>query len=147
MKIIELTIVQCVCAKVRDGKMRWIMITKTTMGIIFNLQNSHLMTDLTDRGSLLSKRLKSACGKSSSCRFSVTAARYAITKATEYVAFGFYFHRKVSFLLGRGGGGDGLGYFRHFLRKTHAWPFTNTYTKTSDPPLHLLQDKNNRKWK
>ena len=145
MKIIELTIVQCVCAKVRDGKM---------LNHNYKNNNGHNFQftkfsfndfALTDRRSLLSKRLKSACGKSSSCRFSVTAARYAITKATEYVAFGFYFHRKVSFLLGRGG--DGLGYFRHFLRKTHAWPFTNTYTKTSDPPLHLLQDKNNRKWK
>ena len=119
MKIIELTIVQCVCAKVRDGKM---------LNHNYKNNNGHNFQftkfsfndfALTDRGSLLSKRLKSACGKSSSCRFSVTAARYSITKATEYVAFGFYFHRKVSFLSGRGGG-DGLGYFRHFLRKTHA---------------------------
>ena len=103
MKIIELTIVQCVCAKVRDGKM---------LNHDYKNNNGHNFQftkfsfndfALTDRGSLLSKRLKSACGKSSSCRFSVTAARYAITKATEYVAFGFYFHRKVSFLLGRGG--------------------------------------------
>ena len=118
MKIIELTIVQCVCAKVRDGKM---------LNHNYKNNNGHNFQftkfsfndfALIDRGSLLSKRLKSACGKSSSCRFSVTAARYAITKATEYVTFGFYFHRKVSFLLG--GGGDGLGYFRHFLRKTYA---------------------------
>ena len=88
------------------------------------------MTDLTDRGSLLSKRLKSACGKSSSCRFSVTAARYAITKATEYVAFGFYFHRKVSFLLGRGGGG-GKG-----------WGILDIFCENACMTLHKYLHKN-----
>ena len=40
----ESTIVQCGGAKAQDGKMRWIIITKTTMGVIINLQNSHLLT-------------------------------------------------------------------------------------------------------
>ena len=43
IKIKESTIVQCVRAKAQDGKMRWIMITKATMGVIFNLQNSYLL--------------------------------------------------------------------------------------------------------
>ena len=46
---------------------------------------------LTDRRSLSGKRPKSASGKSSSCRFSFSAARNANTKATEYVIFGFSF--------------------------------------------------------
>ena len=50
---------------------------------------------------------------------------------------------KLCFLLGWGWEG-GSGYFRNFLGKKswpshfpewiNAWPFTNTYTKTSDPP-------------
>ena len=39
-----ITIVECVSANSQDGKMHWIMITKTTMVVIFNLQNSHLLT-------------------------------------------------------------------------------------------------------
>ena len=38
------TIVECVGANSQDGKMCWIMITKTRMVVIFNLQNSHLLT-------------------------------------------------------------------------------------------------------
>ena len=37
-------IVECVGTKSLDGKMCWVMITKTTMVVIFNLQNYHLMT-------------------------------------------------------------------------------------------------------
>ena len=37
-----------------------------------------------------SSATKSACGKSSSCRFSFSAARNAITKATDYSAFSFW---------------------------------------------------------
>ena len=37
-------IVECVGTKSLDGKMRWVMITKSTMVVIFNLQNYHLMT-------------------------------------------------------------------------------------------------------
>ena len=60
---------------------------------------------LTDRGSLLGKRPKSAFGKSSSCRFSFSAARNAI----KYVTFGFY-HRILFFF-------SLLGKFKsHFLR-------------------------------
>ena len=40
----RITIVESVGADPYDGKMRWIMITKTTMVVIFNLQNSHLLT-------------------------------------------------------------------------------------------------------
>ena len=42
MNIKESTIEPCVGAKAQDGKMRRIMITTATMGIIFNLQNSAL---------------------------------------------------------------------------------------------------------
>ena len=41
---LRIIIVECVGANSYDGKMRWIMITKTTMVVIFNLQNSHLLT-------------------------------------------------------------------------------------------------------
>ena len=37
-------IVECVGTKSLDGKMCWVMITKTTMVVIFNSQNYHLMT-------------------------------------------------------------------------------------------------------
>ena len=40
----RITIVKCVGANSWDGKMRWIMIKKSTMVVIFNLQNSHLLT-------------------------------------------------------------------------------------------------------
>ena len=50
-----------------------------------------------DRRNLSGTPLKSACGKSFSCRLSFSAARNAITKATEYVTFGFCFHILVFF--------------------------------------------------
>ena len=41
----RITIVQYISANSQDGKMHWIMIIKKkTMGIIFNLQNSNLLT-------------------------------------------------------------------------------------------------------
>ena len=45
---------------------------------------------LTDRRNLSGTRPKSACYKSSSCRFSLSAVRNAIIKATEYVTIGFF---------------------------------------------------------
>ena len=39
-----ITIIECVGANSRDGKMRWLLITKTTMVVNFNLQNSHWLT-------------------------------------------------------------------------------------------------------
>ena len=59
------------------------MNTKTIMGVIFNLQNSYSLTFSLPR--------EEACGKASSCRFSSSAARNAITKAIEYITFGFPF--------------------------------------------------------
>ena len=44
---------------------------------------------VTDRRNLSGTRPKLAFGKSSSCRFSFSAARNAITKDTEYVTFSF----------------------------------------------------------
>ena len=46
---------------------------------------------LTDRRNLSGTRPKSVCGKSSGCRFSFSAARNALTKATDFVTFGFSF--------------------------------------------------------
>ena len=46
---------------------------------------------LTNRRNLSDTRAKSACGKPSSCRFSSSAAGNAITKAIEYITFGFPF--------------------------------------------------------
>ena len=40
----RITIVERVGVDSWDGKMRWIMTTKTKMVVIFNLQNSHLLT-------------------------------------------------------------------------------------------------------
>ena len=40
----RITIVECVGANSQDEKIRCIMITKTSMVVIFNLQNSHLLT-------------------------------------------------------------------------------------------------------
>ena len=40
----KITLVECVGADSQDGKMCWIMFTKTTMVVIFNLQNPHLLT-------------------------------------------------------------------------------------------------------
>ena len=90
----RITIVECVGADSEDGKMRWIMITKATMVVIFTLQNYHLLT--LSLPCLLGKRPKSVSGKSSSCRFSFSAERNANTKATEYVTFGFFL--KIGFL-------------------------------------------------
>ena len=39
-----ITNVECVGANSQDEKMRWITTTKTTIVVIFNLQNSHLLT-------------------------------------------------------------------------------------------------------
>ena len=57
---------------------------------------------LTDRRNLWGTRPKSACDKSSSCRFLFSAAWNAINKATEYVTIGFlsvfwfsFYSRKV----------------------------------------------------
>ena len=52
---------------------------------------------LTDRRNLLGTQPKVACGKSWSCWFSFSAARNAITKATEYVFFRFCFRILVFF--------------------------------------------------
>ena len=84
----QITIMECVGANYNslDGKMRWITISKTTMFVIFNLQNSIHWLVLINRKSLSGKRPKSASSKSSSCRFSFSAAKNANTKA---VAFGF----------------------------------------------------------
>ena len=40
----RITIVECVGANSQDEKIRCIMVTKTSMVVIFNLQNSHLLT-------------------------------------------------------------------------------------------------------
>ena len=59
---------------------------------------SYIDSVLTDRRSLSGKRPKSASGKSSSCRFSFSAANVN-TKATEYVSCGFSFCILVLFPL------------------------------------------------
>ena len=46
---------------------------------------------LTHKKNLSGARPKSACGKYFSCRFSLSAAGNAITKATEYIISGFSF--------------------------------------------------------
>ena len=61
------------------------------MGVIFNIQKLSVIDFvLTDTRNLPGKRPKSACGKSSNCRFLFSAARISITKAAEYVALDFF---------------------------------------------------------
>ena len=58
--------------------------------VIFQNTNfSVIYLVLDDRRNLSGHGQKSACDKSSSCRFSFSAARNAITKATQYPTFGF----------------------------------------------------------
>ena len=53
MKIKESSVVQSVGTKAQDGKMGWIMITKTTMGVIFQFTKfSFIDFVLTDRKNL-----------------------------------------------------------------------------------------------
>ena len=85
-------IAQWVGSKAQDGKMRWVMITKTIMGVIFNLQNSH-----SSISSLPTEEIFLVNGHISRWQISqISAARNAVIKATEYVTFGFSFpFRKV----------------------------------------------------
>ena len=63
---------------------------KQTVGLIFNIKKlSVFELALTDRINLSGTRPKSACSKYSSCQFSFSATRNAITKATVYVTYGF----------------------------------------------------------
>ena len=74
--------------------MRWIT-TKTNNGPHLQYKKfSVLELALTDRRNLSGTRPKSTCSKSSSYWFSFSAMRSAITKATEYVTFGFSSHRE-----------------------------------------------------
>ena len=91
-------IIKCIGAKAQDEKMHW-NTTKTNNGLTFNFQNSQLLIDLvfTDRRNLSGTWPESACGKSSSCLFSFSAVRNAITKATEYITFCFSFRISLFF--------------------------------------------------
>ena len=81
---------KCVSVRLKIKKTRWI-ISKTTVSVIFNIQKLSVIDFvLTDRRNLPGKRPKSACGKSSTCRFLFSAARISITKAAEYVTLGFF---------------------------------------------------------
>ena len=90
--ISPIKIAQWVGSKAQDGKMRWVMITKTIMGVIFNLQNSH-----SSISSLPTEEIFLVNGHISRWQISqISAARNAVIKATEYVTFGFSFpFRKV----------------------------------------------------
>ena len=64
----RITIVQCVGTNSSDGKMRWLLITKTTMVVNFNLQNSHWLTLSSP-----TEEVFEVNGKSSGCWFSFSA--------------------------------------------------------------------------
>ena len=64
----RITIVQCVGTNSSDGKMRWLLITKTTMVVNFHLQNSHWLTLPSP-----TEEVFEVNGKSSSCWFSFSA--------------------------------------------------------------------------
>ena len=69
------------------------------MVVIFDLKKfSFIDFVLNDRRSLSGKRPKSASGKSSGCRFSLSAERNANAKATKCATFGFPFGILVFFL-------------------------------------------------
>ena len=64
---------------------------KQTMGVAFFLQNSQLLTfSLPTKEIFSCTRPKSACGKSSSCRFSFSTTRNTITQV-EDLTLGFSF--------------------------------------------------------
>ena len=85
----EKRIARCIGAKAQDGKMRWNN-TKTNNGRNFQYAKFSIIDlVLTDRRTLSGTRPKSACGISTSCPFSFSALRSAITKANEYVTIGF----------------------------------------------------------
>ena len=65
------------------------MITKTTMVVIFDLKKFSFIDFVLNDRSLSGKRPKSANGKSSGCRFSLSAERNANAKATKCATFGF----------------------------------------------------------
>ena len=67
------------------------------MGVILIEKFSVIDLVLTDRRNLSDTRPKSACGKSSSSRFSFSAVRNAITKVTDFVTFGFSFRTCLVF--------------------------------------------------
>ena len=78
----------------RRVRWRWLLRRKNALNHVYKSKNgrnfqftkfSFIDFFLTDRRSLSGKRLKSASGKSFSCRFSFSAERNANTKATEYV--------------------------------------------------------------
>ena len=77
----------------RRVRWRWLLRRKNALNHVYKSKNgrnfqftkfSFIDFFLTDRRSLSGKRLKSARGKSFSCRFSFSAERNANTKATEY---------------------------------------------------------------
>ena len=84
-------IVKSVGAKALDEKCVE-TIQNQIMGVIFNIQNSQAVIWFLPTEKSFRYMGKSACGKSFNCRFSSLATRNAISKATEYVTFGFYFH-------------------------------------------------------
>ena len=91
-------ITQWAVAKDEDAKMRWIMITKTIMGVIFNLKNSYSSTS-----SLPTEEIFQVNGQIRLWQvfqlsiFLFSASRNAITKATGNVTFGFSFGILVFF--------------------------------------------------
>ena len=94
-------IIECVGAQAQDESKRNVETPqKTCNGRNFQCQKfSVIYSVLAVRRNPFGKRKKSACSKSSSSRFSFSAARNAITKATEYVPLGFSFRVLVFFPL------------------------------------------------
>ena len=94
----RITIIECVGAHPEDGKVRWIVITKTTMIVIFNLQNSHLLTL-----SILTKEVFQLNGQNRPMAnlaivdFHSQPREMPTPKPYEYVTFGFFL--KIGFLL------------------------------------------------
>ena len=72
---------------------------KKTMGVTFLAQNQLLTFSLSTKHTFLCTQPKLARGKSSSCRFSFSAARNAVTQV-KYVIFGFIFVFRLLLLLG-----------------------------------------------
>ena len=94
----QIKVVKCIGTEAQDRKMCWNFL-KTNNGN--NFQNKKILSYwlgiFTGRRKHFRYMAKSACDKSSSCQFLFSAARDAITKATEYITFSFSFYNLVFF--------------------------------------------------
>ena len=89
----QITSVKCVGANCQDGKRHWITITKTTMVVIFNLPNSHLLNLSSPTEEVFQVKDQNRLVANLpvvNFHYHYYYYYHANTKATEYVTFGFF---------------------------------------------------------